>query len=220
MCLFHLLRHAWPTVTDLAQEGLVLSTEHGFPLSVAAFTVSQNLARTMRSRRKEDIERNIEECLSSYPALGIDLNLPWNRTMIAENYGRIKHPDEGLAVLAEGFTVMERTEERHHEAEMWRVKGELLLQKTNGNKTKAKAAAKKLPDVAAEAEACFLKALAVAQQQRAKSFELRAAISLGRFWKTYGKRESAWRILTEVCDWFTEGFETEDFKQAKTLLCE
>jgi DNA-binding winged helix-turn-helix (wHTH) protein/predicted ATPase len=227
LCLFHLLRRAWSTVVDLAQEGLAHSVKYGVPLLSAAFTVSQSLAQTMRSRRKEDIERNIGECLASYPALGIDLNLPWNRTMIAENYGRIKRPDEGLAILTEGFTVMERTQERHHEAEMWKVKGELLQQKARDTKTKVKPTRSAHSDrsnielqqgAALEAEACFLKALDIAQKQSAKSFELRAATSLGQLWQGQGKAREAKTLLSKIYDHFREGLEDEDLKQAKTLL--
>jgi len=69
-----------------------------------------------------------------------------------------------------------------------------------------------------EAEECFLKAIEISRQQQAKSLELRATMSLARLWKTQGKREEARKMLTEIYGWFTEGFDTADLKDAKTLL--
>jgi predicted ATPase len=70
----------------------------------------------------------------------------------------------------------------------------------------------------AEAEACFLKAIEIAQRQQAKSLELRAAMSLSRLWQSQGKKEEARQMLTEVYGWFTEGFDTKDLQEAKMLL--
>jgi predicted ATPase len=91
------------------------------------------------------------------------------------------------------------------EAELYRLKGELLLQQTV------------VPDVQ-QAEACFHQALAIARRQQAKSLELRAAMSLARLWQRQGKRVEAYRMLVEVYGWFTEGFDTADLREAKALL--
>jgi predicted ATPase len=71
-----------------------------------------------------------------------------------------------------------------------------------------------------EAEECFHQAIHVARQQRARSLELRAAMSLGRLWQQQGKKDEAWQLLSDIYDWFTEGFDTQDLKDAKTLLDE
>ena len=74
--------------------------------------------------------------------------------------------------------------------------------------------------VEAEAEACFLKAIEIAQRQQAKSLELRAVMSLSRLWQSQGKKEEAHRVLSDIYNWFTEGFDTKDLQEAKTLLAE
>jgi hypothetical protein len=90
------------------------------------------------------------------------------------------------------------------EAELHRLKGELLLQQSSGNQP--------------EAETCFQKALDVARSQQAKSWELRAATSLARLWQPQDKRQEAYDLLAPVYNWFTEGFDTADLKEAKALL--
>jgi predicted ATPase len=90
------------------------------------------------------------------------------------------------------------------EAELYRLKGELLLHYAEAQP--------------GEAEACFQQALTVARRQQAKSLELRAAMSLTRLWQHQGKRTEAHQLLAEVHGWFTEGFETQDLQDAKTLL--
>ena len=87
---------------------------------------------------------------------------------------------------------------------MFRLKGELLLRQA-------------VPD-ASQAEACFRQALAIARRQQAKSWELRAAVSLSRLWQQQGKRAEAYRLLAEVYGWFAEGFDTHDLQEAKALL--
>ena len=114
---------------------------------------------------------------------------------------------EGLAVIAEALALVEDTGERYSEAELWRVKGELLL----------KASASNTP---AEAESCYRKAIEIARRQRAKAWELRAATSLARLWQRQGNHEAARPMLAEIYGWFSEGFDTADLKDAKALLDE
>ena len=112
------------------------------------------------------------------------------------------HYSEGLAVLREAAALVEDTGERYVEAEIHRLKGNLLLAE-NGS---------------AEAEACYVRALQVARAQEARSLELRAAMSLARLWGEHGRRAEARDLLASVYGWFTEGFDTADLKEAKTLL--
>ena len=100
---------------------------------------------------------------------------------------------------------MNRTNERHYEAELHRLKGLVALQSPGAIQH-------------AEAEGHFLKAIEIAQQQQAKSLELRAVMSLGRLWQQQGKVEAARKQLAAVYDWFTEGFDTKDLQDAKALL--
>ena len=117
--------------------------------------------------------------------------------------------EEGLSVLAEALALIPVTGWRMWEPEVYRRKGELILQsQVEGLKSK----------VEAEAEECFLKAIEIARQQQAKSLELRAVMSLSRLWQQQGKKAEARQLLAEIYGWFTEGFDTADLKEAKTLL--
>src|SRR5262245_17043328 len=115
-------------------------------------------------------------------------------------------PEAALTVLTEALALVDTTGERYYEAELYRLKGELLLQQSS--------------DYATEAESCFRHAIAIAQSQQAKSLELRTATSLARLWQQQGKRQDAHNLLAAVYNWFTEGFDTADLIEAKALLDE
>jgi predicted ATPase len=109
-------------------------------------------------------------------------------------------------VLETTLALVDKTGERYYEAELHRLKGELLLQQSSDNR--------------AEAETCFHQAIAIAQHQSAKSLELRAATSLAQLWQSQYKREESRELLSEIYHWFTEGHDTADLIDAKTLLDE
>jgi predicted ATPase len=111
---------------------------------------------------------------------------------------------EGLEAVTEALATVAKSGVRWWEAELHRLKGELLLQRSVAP-----------PE---EAEACFQQALDIARRQQAKSLELRAAMSLSRLWQRQGKRDAARQVLAEVYGWFTEGFDTADLQEAKVLL--
>ena len=115
----------------------------------------------------------------------------------------------GLTALAEALAIVERTGERWWEAELHRLKGDLLVAQAGGEKPSME-----------EAEACLHQALAIARHQQAKSLELRVAMSLARLWQRQGKRAAARQLLAEIYGWFTEGFDTADLQEAKALLDE
>ena len=110
----------------------------------------------------------------------------------------------GLDVVRDALAVTQRTQSCYYDAELYRIRGELLL---------AHSAAEEK-----QAEACFQEALKVARNQSAKSLELRAAMSLSRLWQKQGKKLEAQTLLAEVYSWFTEGLDTADLKRAKALL--
>ena len=114
--------------------------------------------------------------------------------------------DEGLSAIKEGMAMCEKNEDRFSLPEFHRIKGELLLARSARNKAKA--------------EACFKQAIEIARGQEAKSLELRAAVSLAKLWGENKKRSEARDLLVPVYDWFTEGFDTPDLKDAKALLDE
>jgi adenylate cyclase len=113
-------------------------------------------------------------------------------------------------MLAEALALVDKTGERSHEAELYRLKGELTLAQSSGRSLE--------PSVQKEAEECFLKAIEIAREQKAKSLELRASTSLVHLWQQQGKRREAHTLLSEIYGWFTEGFDTKDLQEAKALL--
>jgi predicted ATPase len=121
---------------------------------------------------------------------------------LAEAQAEAGRLGEALATLSEALALVEETDERHWEAELHRLRGELLLMNDEG----------------VEAEASLHQALEVARRQNAKSWELRAAMSLSRLWERQGRREHARQLLAEIYGWFTEGFDTADLREAKALL--
>ena len=129
---------------------------------------------------------------------------PYYLAFLAEAYGKVGQAGEGLTLLGEALAAVHKTGERFYEAELYRLKGELLLVRSAENR--------------GEAEACFQQALLVARHQQAKLLELRAAMSLSRLWQQQGKRTAAHQLLAPVYGWFTEGFDTPDLQEAKALL--
>jgi predicted ATPase len=138
--------------------------------------------------------------------MGAELQASYFLALLAEAYEKGGQAEEGLNVLAEALATVEKTGQRVFEPDLHRIKGVLLLRQA-------------VPD-APQAEACFQQALAVARHQQAKSWELRAAMSLARLWQQQGRRQEAYNFLTPVYGWFTEGFDTADLQEAKALLDE
>jgi predicted ATPase len=148
----------------------------------------------------------VRQGLAVYQKNGSRLAQPYYLALLAEAYGQAGKPEAGLTVLVEALMLVSETEERWWEAEVYRLKGTLLLQLPS-------------PDVH-QAEACFQQACNVARGQQAKALELRATLSLSRLWQQQGKREAARDLLAHLYGWFTEGFDTPDLQEAKALLAE
>jgi predicted ATPase len=144
--------------------------------------------------------------LAAKQAMGVQLHTPGFLGLLAGLYIGIKSSGEALKLLDEALALVDRLDERWFEAELHRLKGEALLGCS--------------PERAAEAEACYHQALAVARDQGARLWELRAATSLARLWRDQGKRAEARVLLAPVYGWFTEGFDTADLKDTKALLDE
>jgi predicted ATPase len=126
--------------------------------------------------------------------------------LLAEALRNVGQIEEGLQVVAEALAISNRMTEGGWAAELYRLKGELLLTRSSEHH--------------AEAESCFRQALEVARRQQAKSWELRTAMSLSRLWQRQGKRAAARELLAPIYGWFTEGFDTPDLQEAKALLDE
>jgi DNA-binding winged helix-turn-helix (wHTH) protein/predicted ATPase len=147
---------------------------------------------------------HIRQGWTVHHGIGPQLLRPYYLSLLAEAYGQAGQPEAGLTALAEATTLMATTEERWWEAELYRLKGELQLQRS-------------LLDVG-QAAACFQQALDVAHRQQARALELRAALSLARLWQRQGQPTAARQLLAEIYGWFTEGFDTADLQEAKALL--
>ena len=146
----------------------------------------------------------LQQGLVAWRAIGTQLGLPAILLLLAEAYGKAGQVEVGLQTLAEALALVNQTQERVYEAELYRLQGELLLARS--------------AEHYAEAETCFRQALDVARHQQAKSWELRAAMSLSRLWQEQGKRAEALVLLAPIYGWLTEGFDTKDLQEAKALL--
>ena len=142
--------------------------------------------------------------LSAWRSTGATIRVPEYTSYLASAYADVDHFDDARRRIGEATIALEEANERWIEAEVHRLAGEIALKSPQ-------------PDPA-EAQACFDRALAVARQQQAKSWELRAAMSLARLWRDQGKVRQARELLAPVYGWFTEGFDTLDLKEAKALL--
>ena len=210
---------------ERAEATMALASEQGFPLWLAMGTILRSWALVERGQGDERLLQ-IRQGLSAFQAIGAELGRTAFLALLAESYGKRGQTEAGLRVLAEALAVADKSGERLYEAEIHRLKGELTLHlKAPGWRPETGAAAPgpKPPlakTVVQEAERHFLKAIAVAREQQARSWELRAAISLSRLWRRQRKIAEAHALLSAVYGWFTEGFDTPDLKEAKTLLRE
>jgi predicted ATPase len=184
---------------------MALCKEQGFALYLAWLTVLRGWTVATQGQREAGM---IQICqgLGAWRATGAELSSPYFLAVLAEAYAHIGQLQEGLACLKQAFTVATATEEHLYQAELYRLQGEVLRMGSG--------------DQLAEAEASFQQALAIARHQHAKSWELRTATSLARLWQSQGKRQEAYDLLAPVYGWFTEGFDTADGQDAKTLLDE
>ena len=142
--------------------------------------------------------------------------------MLAEAYGHVGQTVEGLRVLTETLIVVDKTGEGQYAAELYRLKGVLTLRPWRVARATRHAP---IPQpfsphsqAEVEAEASLQQAIEIARRQQAKSWELRAAMSLSRLWQQQGKCQEAHDLLAPIYGWFTEGFDTADLQEAKALL--
>ena len=200
--LVRLLRRETGSARELAETAFRFNTERGRILQAA---ISNTMLGSTLVAEEHDpsglthIRNGIAECR----ATGAGLLQPWFLALLAGAHGHFGEHAAGLAALAEAESRISQSAERWPEAEIHRLKGELTLSMEGADAT---------------AEACFRKSIEVAREQQARSPELRAATSLARLWAERGKRQKAHALLAPVYDWFTEGFDTADLKDAKALL--
>jgi predicted ATPase len=218
---FHQLRLEVAAVQEQAEAGLMLAGEHGFPLWLAWGTMLRGWALAEQTQGEAGMAQ-MRAGLDAWRATGAELLRPYFLALLVEVCGKMGQVEEGLTLLAEALAVMHKSGEHLWEAELQRLQGELLLQASvQGPKSGVfnPHPIRRMPH-AEEAEAAFRQALAMARRQQAKSWELRAALSLSRLWQRQGKRAEAHELLTEVYGWFTEGFDTADLQEARALLAQ
>jgi predicted ATPase len=218
----HQCRGEGQAIQKRAEELIALANEQGFPFLGAWGTMYRGWALTQQGQEEEGIAR-IRQGLAASRATGAGVGQPYWLALLAEAYGKARQVEEGLPLLAEALAVVDKTGERFYEAELHRLKGTLTLQKFQVSSFRFQVLPSPrplTPSPHAEAEACFQKALDIAQKQHAKSLELRAATSLARLWQQQGKQKEAHDLLSQIYNWFTEGFDTKDLQEAKALLNE
>jgi tetratricopeptide (TPR) repeat protein len=201
----HELCRAVQTAHERFEAALALATEGGF-VEWVPITMNQRGGTLAALGHSEAGIAQMRQGIATLQATQTRMTLPRLLARLAEAYGNSGQAEAGLDVLAEALAVVDTTGERLNEAELHRLKGELLLRQA-------------VPD-APQAEACFQQALAIARRQQTRSWELRAAMSLSRLWQRQGKRDDARTLLAPIYGWFTEGFDTADLQDARALLDE
>jgi TOMM system kinase/cyclase fusion protein len=218
----HQFRREGQAAQEQAEAIIALCTEQGLPFWLERGIITRGWALAEQGQGKEGIVQ-IRQGLAAYRATGAELWRSRHLALLAEAYGHVGQTAEGLVVVAEALDWAERNGGRYYEAELYRLKGELTLQKfqVSGSKFQVpNSPESKVRSPESEAEECFVKAIEVAKQQQAKSLELRAVMSLSRLWQQQGKEKEAHEMLAEIYGWFTEGFDTKDLQEAKALLQE
>jgi predicted ATPase len=210
--VLHHLRREWQIIQERTEALITLATEQGFAFRVVQGTIFRG-RMLVEQGQVEEGSAQIRQGIAADQAIGAEVGRPYELALLAEAYGKVGQVDEGLNALAEGLTVAHKTGEGWYEPELYHLKGELTLRQA-GSRIQAVGGREKTE----EAEECFLKAIAVAQKQQAKSLELRAVMSLARLWQQQGKKDEARHLLAEIYGWFTEGFNTKDLQEAKALL--
>jgi class 3 adenylate cyclase/predicted ATPase len=185
------------------EAAITVSTEQELPYWMAWGTVLRGWALAAQGHEVEGLMQ-MRQGLAAYRATGAELLRPYFLTLLAEAYGRVGQTAEGLRGLTEALALVYSNGARFYEAELHRLKGDLLW-------------AHAAEDDAA-VQASLRQALDISKRQQAKSLELRTAMSLSRLWQRQGQRVEAYALLAPIYGWFTEGFDTADLQDAKTLL--
>jgi class 3 adenylate cyclase/predicted ATPase len=198
----HQFRREPRAAREHAEAAIAICSEQGFPLFMSMGTILRGWALGQEGRGEEGVAQ-MRRGLADLRATGAGLWQPTFLSLIAEADGRIGQARRGLEVLGEAMAIVDRNDERFYEAELHRLKGELLLS---------------TPADPSGAERCFRIALEIAGRQRAKSLELRAACSLARLCAREGRRSEAHDLVAPIYGSFSEGFGMPDHQEAKALL--
>jgi predicted ATPase len=194
-------------IVRLHAEGVMaLAAEQSFPFWLSFGMILRGWALTRQGQSVEGLA-NIREGLATYRATGARIQLPGWLALLADAWAQVGQPQDGLAAVDEALALLASTGERCYEAELYRLRGEMLCQ-----------AARHSAEGQSEAVAHFQRALRLAHQQQSRAWELRAALSLGRLWQHQGQHEAARQLLAPLCDWFVEGGATGDVQAARAMV--
>jgi predicted ATPase len=193
----------YPRASALAREVSALADETDAPFWKVNGSLGQGCLLAVTGQASVAVEM-ITSGITSLRSMGSTINTPQLLSDLAVAHTDLDRLDDARHCIGEAIDTIETTKERWCEAEVHRIAGEITL--------------KSFPPDAAKAEQYFERALSVARNQRAKSFELRASMSLARLWRSQGKVQQARELLAPAYGWFTEGFDTRDLKEAKALL--
>jgi predicted ATPase len=199
--LVHQFRREEHLTQERAEAAMALCAEQGYAHYLAAATILRGWAQAAQGQNEVGLA-HLRRGLAAVQATGAVRTYPSG--LLAERYWQTGQAKEGLRLLAEALAMVDKNGERWWAAELFRLRGELLLQQDVSDML--------------QAETCFWQALDIARRQQAKSWELRAAMSLNRLWQRQGKRTEAYEVLAEAYGWFTEGFDTADLQEAQALL--
>jgi class 3 adenylate cyclase/predicted ATPase len=193
----------YATANTLLDEAVALADEKGALFWKARGTVVKGCLAVVTGKASRAVQL-ITSGITGFRSTGSTLFMPWYSSSLAKAHAQLDQFDDAWRCVDEATTAMEATKERWCESDVHRTAGEIALMSSDANTAKA--------------EAYFERALAVAREQQAKSWELRAAMSMARLWRDQGKQQQAHDLLAPVYGWFTEGFDTLDLKEAKALL--
>jgi predicted ATPase len=203
-CVFHQLRGDGAILEQRAEELVALATEQGFPHFVGSGTCFRGWAMLAVGGSIEEAISRMRRGLATKRATGAEIKVPYYLGLLAEAHRRANRSADGISLLNEALELVERTDERWYEAELYRLMAETLITKSDRH----------------DAERWLCRAVQTAQKQGARLWELRAATSLARLWCDQGKRTDARDLLAPIHRCFTEGFDTRDLKEAAALLAE
>jgi len=190
------------TAREHAEEALALASEYRAPYYRSWSAILVEYARAWEQPDAENLTR-LRDAIAAFTATGARIRLPYYLSLLARTYLKAGRARDGLAVLDEALDASRTHNERWWDAELHRLRGELLL-----------AGGADVQDV----EAALLRSLQIARSQEARSLELRAAISLTRLWRTQRRTGDGRHLLQDLCDWFTEGYDMPDLQEARSLL--
>jgi class 3 adenylate cyclase/predicted ATPase len=199
------LRREAPAAQEAAEGVIALSAERGLADYLARAASLRGWTMAEQGLHEEGIAQ-IQEGMSASHAMGTDLYRTYFLILLADACIKTDRNDDGINALTEALANANEHENRVSESEIHRLKGQLLLKRNNSD--------------VAEAQSCFERAVEIARKQSAKSLELRATMGLARLLASQGRRDEARAMLAEIYNWFTEGFDTADLKDAKALVDE